>query len=102
VAANKLTVAQKDGQEAFALSLTDEQFEAWKTGWELAPASSVLGNHTSGVTNPDNTAQHGAAFTDLDNAEEIVKMHERAGMAADKVKQTASYAKLVAAGKRPA
>lgn len=102
VTANKLTVAQQPGQEAFALSLSDEQFEAWSKGWELAPTASILGTHTSGVTNPNNTAQTASAPSDLDNARAIVKMHEQGGMPSADLKKTSSYQKLVAAGERQA
>jgi len=102
VTGNKITSPQQPGMEAFALSLNDDQYDAWMKGWELAPQSPILGQHTSGVSNPNNTAQSGAKPDALQTARDIVKMHERNNMPIEQLKKTASYQALVTAGEKTA
>jgi hypothetical protein len=102
VSGQKITTAQQPGLEQFALSLSDEQYTAWKAQWDLAPTSSLLGNHAGG-TATGGTSATSVADQELTTAEEVVKMHERGGfMSTEQIKKTSSYQKLVAAGKRPA
>lgn len=94
---NKLAAPQREGMEAFAKSLSGEQFTAWQAMFEGAPELSVLGNHADGVTNADNTAgQPTTEEQNLATLEETVKMHERSGMPVDQLHKTASYQKLQA------
>lgn len=97
VSSNKLAAPQLDGQVAFAMSLTDEQFSAWKTQWDAAVPLSTLGNHGSGSTNPNNSAE-GQKNTEIEDAKAIVAMHKLTSMTEAALKDTPSYKKLVAAG----
>lgn len=97
VTAKKLTAPQQPGMEAFALTLTDEQYTAWMAQWETTPAMSVLGVHGAGSTNPNNSAE-AATNTAVEDAKQIVAMHRRNGMSPAALKETASFKALVAAG----
>lgn len=99
---NKITVAQQDGQTAFALSLSDEQYDSWTKNWNTAPTAQILGQHASGVSNSNNSAQSGTQPDALQTARDIVKMHERNNMPLETLKATASYKALVAANEKPA
>ena len=97
---NKVAAPQRESMEAFAKSLTPEQFTAWSATFEGAPELSLLANHGAGVSNPNN-ANGGTPLTEaqqeIKTAEETVKMHERSGMSQADIEKTASYQKLQAA-----
>jgi hypothetical protein len=102
-AANKILASQVEGLEAFATSLTPDQFTAWSKTFDAAPVQPALANHAAGVTNPGNAAQQPVdeKAMKLDTAREIVANHRRAAMPAEQIKQTKSYKALVAAGETP-
>lgn len=102
VTSNRLLAPQQEKQTNFALSLTDEQYAAWKANWEETTPSSLLGNHGGGVSNPNNSSQPDPATQGLADAEEIVRQHELSGMSPAELKNTKSYKALVAAGRRSA
>lgn len=102
---NKIMATQVDSLTAFAQGLTPEQFANWQATYALAPVQPVLGQHGQTVTNPNNSAQLGTQAqteAELMIAADTVKQHQRAGTPVDKIKLTASYKKLEAAGKAPA
>jgi hypothetical protein len=102
-ASNKILATQVDSLTAFAKGLNGEQFVAWQATFEAAPVQPVLGQHASGTTNPENTAQNqptaapAQEVTDL----EVVKMHKHAGTPKAQIEAGASYKRLQAAGKAP-
>jgi hypothetical protein len=106
IVANKMLASNKDEAEKFALMLSDEQFLSYKKQWESAPVLPQLENHAEGTTNHSGTTTPGTSTPpeadELSIAEETVKNFRLGGMSEDKVMQTPSYAKLVAAGKAPA
>lgn len=97
VSSNKMAASQLDGQTAFALSLSDEQFASWKLQWDGAPTNSTLAVHGTGPANPGNAAQPNPN-QDTEDAKAIVAMHRINGMPEKQLKETNSYRKLVAAG----
>lgn len=98
VKANKLGAPQQEGQTAFALSLTDEQYSAWKLQWETAPVSSVLAVHGSGSGNPAAAGTATDADAKITTAKEIVAMHRLNNMSDANLRGTDSFKVLVAAG----
>lgn len=98
VADKKMLASQQVQQELFALSLSDDQFTNWKSGWDAQVPTSVLGNHFSGSVNPDNRAEQTAEATMISDAKEIVAMHRSNGMKPEQLRETKSYGVLVAAG----
>jgi hypothetical protein len=105
VTTNRILASQKDGLEAFALQLNDEQYAAWQTTFTAPVApQQLLGNHqtSSAVTaNPDGKGQVFATEnrqSDVDDAKAIVAMHRRMGTPTETLRTTPSFAKLVAAG----
>lgn len=97
VTANKLTAPQQADMTKFALTLSDEQYTTWKAQWEAAAPLAALGVHSSGSTNPNNSAE-AAKDNKVKDAEAIVKMHRLNGMPEAALKATGSYQTLVAAG----
>lgn len=98
VKANKLGAPQQEGQTAFVLTLSDEQFTAYKAQWDAAPVSSVLAVHGAGSSNPAASAANQSQDDKVETAKGIVAMHRLNGMADEHLKKTDSYKTLVAAG----
>lgn len=97
---NLIAATQIEGLEAFALSLNDEQYEAWKKQWEFASPPALLAVHSTGGAGAQ--LQPGTKANDeLDVAKEIVKMHMRNNMPLEQLKQTPSYQRLIKAGIDP-
>lgn len=96
---NKILAPQVEAMEAYALSLTDEGFDAWKNTWDGASAHSMLSVQAGGTTNhsqPQSEAsEQSAAQVEIDR--EIVMHHKRSGMSEDSIKKTESYNRLIAA-----
>lgn len=86
----------------FAQSLTDEQFEQWRVGYDGLQSPSLLSRHAApaaGSANVGVTSGHLAPEADaLSVAKEIVKYHRSNNMPLDKLKATKSYQQLVQAG----
>lgn len=95
---NKITAPQLPSTEAFALTLDETQYAAWVKTWDVAPSSTLLQQHGLQPTTPTHGVPVDAAADALSVAKDTVAMHRRAGMAADKLKKTPSYAQLVKAG----
>lgn len=96
---NKITAAQAEGLETFALSLSDEQYAVWTASWDAAPSLGVLAKVAAGTTNHDGDTnlQASAEKQRIEDAVEIVKQHKLSNMPQDKIEKTASWAVLVAA-----
>jgi hypothetical protein len=104
---NKIAATQVDGLVELTASMSDDQFELFKKGYESAPASSLFASHTAGVTNqngggapgPASTSGADAPLAELEKAEAIVAMHKRAGKSVEEIKATPSGKLLAAHGK---
>lgn len=101
---NIIPVTQVAGLQAHAMTLNDEQFASFRAMYAnatAAPGFASFGNQENAQTPPVNGGQgpsQDAPLGDIETAKEIVAQHRRAGLAEEKVKQTDSYKKLVAAG----
>lgn len=102
VRTSRVPVTQQDAMVAFANSLNDEQYGQWIATWGSVEQLPLLANHGGGVTNPQGNTTLTASDQAIADAEAVVKMHELTGMPKEQLAKTASYAKLVAAGKRTA
>lgn len=102
---NKITAGQVESLTAHALGLTDDQFVAFRSAYDGAPAMTMFGQQAPGANGdgqqPPPPAGATSAPDELDTALEIVTNYRRAGMALDKIKNTASFRKLEKAGKLP-
>lgn len=98
IKANKLGAPQLEGMTAFAATLTDEQFTAWRAQWDSAPVSSVLAVHGAGSGNAATSGAVSGKPDELQTAKDIVAMHRLNNMSDANLKGTASYKALVAAG----
>lgn len=94
---------QADGDEkasgliAFALSLSDEQFSDWKASFDSAPSQTLFnrhgvepGNESAPLTGNESTQQ------EIENLEQILADHQRAGLSKEQIESKASYKRLQA------
>ena len=82
--------------EAFALSLSSDQFEAWKKSMGSAPANNLFGQHgTTGVpAGPQNGGSTNETQARIATLKEIVQSHRDAGVPEDVIQTKASYKEL--------
>ena len=96
---NKIAASNESlsATETFALSLTPEQFAAWKATMEAAPASGLFNQY--GTTQGDQQAPQNGSTTNevtarIATLEEIVQSHRDAGLDEETIQQKASYKEL--------
>ena len=95
--ANKISAAQIPQLEAFALSLSDEQWTPYVASWDAAPVQSVLGLHAgSGSTNGNTQFGQSAPVADdeIKTLEGIVSQHKLSGKTQGQLEQMSSYKRL--------
>jgi ATP-dependent Clp endopeptidase proteolytic subunit ClpP len=82
--------------ETFALSLSSDQFEAWKKSMGSAPANNLFGQHgTTGVpAGPQNGGSTNETESRIATLKEIVQSHRDAGVPEDVLQTKASYKEL--------
>ncbi len=91
---NKISATQIDATQALVLTMSDAQFEAYRTINDGAPKLSTFEQHSD---NGNGTGEPpAAADQELKDLEEIVAMHRRTGMDEEVLSKTASFQKLVA------
>lgn len=90
---NRIAATDIEKTTAWALGLSDEQYDTWASMMSGAPASAMFAQH--GVTPGDEQAQ---VNSDLDqqiaDLEQIVANHRRAGMSQEQLETKASYQRL--------
>lgn len=93
----KLLAPNVEAMKAFAKSLDDAQFAAWRAGMDAAPAQPVLANHGAPAHQSAPTAPvEEATQTKIATLRSIVSMHSARGATAEEIKGTDSYKQLVA------
>lgn len=92
----KVAATQVDGLKALVESLTDEQWEAFKTSYEHAPAQTLLSNHADGVSNPQGETNPDPVAEERELLEETVAMHRRAGLSDEAIARTPTHKRLLA------
>lgn len=94
----KILATQMESLTAFAKTLTDEQFQSWKSAMEAQPSSSLLGNHAATAQNQSAPGQpeDEAKATRIMTLQSVVSMHQSRGASADEIKASDSYKELVA------
>lgn len=99
VTGNKVLATQEEGLVAFCKTLDDTQFAAWKASMETTPVQPILGTYGApqGTEAQVTGAPVDAAADALAVDKAVVQQHKRANMAADKIKATASYKRVIAA-----
>lgn len=82
--------------ETFALSLSSDQFEAWKKSMSSAPANNLFGQHgTTGVpVGPQNGGSQDETQARITTLQEIVQSHRDAGVPEDVLQTKDSYKEL--------
>lgn len=91
---NVVPATQVDALVEFAQSLSPEQWEQYRASYEAAPSLPQFAHHGAGGDNPDGDGPDDPREQELDDLEEMVAMHRRAGMSEEKVRQTESYQRL--------
>lgn len=93
---NKIANPQVEQFQALAKSMSTEQFDQFKAGWEAAPKMNVFGQHNSDGTGEG--GQQGDPALDrkaeIETLEEIVANHRRRGATDEEIAATASFKKL--------
>lgn len=96
---NVISASQVQDFERHVLSLTSEQFEAFRNLYGSAAPMPLFQQHGTESVNPNGGGS--AESTQVDTDKAIVKQHQRAGQRPEKIKETPSYKRLVAAGQAP-
>lgn len=95
---NKIAATQIEPMEAFALSLSSEQFAAWKASMDAAPVQTLFGTH--GTTPGDKGAPQSGVENDIKDQiavlEGVIKSHRDAGASQEQIESKASWKKLQA------
>lgn len=90
----KILATQVEGLSAFALSLNDSQFEAFKATQEALPVQTVLANHGAGGGG-GSTSVEDAKADRIEVLEGIIRNHELAGaMSQAEIFELSSYKEL--------
>jgi ATP-dependent protease ClpP protease subunit len=95
---NKILASQVTKLTAYALSLSDEGYSAWKDTWDGSPALPMLaGSHAEGTTNHAGSQTEAAdtVAAELETKKGIVNQHRLSGMSEDKIKNTPSYKRVM-------
>lgn len=103
----KLLATNIQATQDFALSLTNDQFEAYKKQWDAIGANPVTANHAAGATNTgEQPSGHDTPPDATPDEETILKGRVAAfrttGMTPDQIKKTPTFARLQQLGKVPA
>lgn len=91
---NRIAATDIEKTVAWAIDLSDEQYDTWATMMSGAPASAMFAQH--GITNtgtPDPTAD-AAKDQEIRDLQDIVANHRRAGMSEEVLQSKASYKRL--------
>lgn len=94
---NKIAATQVKALTEYALSLNDQQYDAWRATWDGAPSISLFGNHAGGTTNfnGDQSAGEVQQQQELNDCREIVLQHKRSNMPNEQIMKTNSYKRLM-------
>jgi hypothetical protein len=92
VSENKIAAPQQEPMEQLVLALNEEQFEAFKASYAAAPALALLASHGSG--NPDLVGETNPAAQEIEDLEEQIAMHRRAGLSEEKIANTKAAKRL--------
>jgi hypothetical protein len=94
--AKKIAGPQVEQFQTLAKTMSPEQFEQFKKGWEAAPALNIFGKHDTSGAGPDGAPADPklSAEAEIETLEEIVANHRRRGASEDEVSRMASFKKL--------
>ena len=93
---NKIAATQITATEAFALDLSDDQYEKWVQTWSAAPANSLFAAHGEGTSNHAGTGSAPAneREAEIEKLEAIVAYHKQAGRPQAEIENTQSWRRL--------
>lgn len=93
---NKITAPQVPGLQAFAQTLNHEQYTAWQTSFDVAPAAPLLASHGRGGvgTAPAGLNEQTATDKRIEILEGVVKHHRQSGVTEQALKEMDSYKEL--------
>ena len=93
----KILESAKESTKAFAATLTDEQFESWKTTMGNAPAAPVLGDYGNQDGGNHDSERQENKQDNFEVEKGIVSNLKSAGVSVDKIKASAAYQRIIAA-----
>lgn len=93
---NKILASQIPSVEALVLTMTPEQFDAYRATYEAAPSIGAFGSHgqESGGAPANPASGEGSGPTSLELAEAVVTRLRRSGMTEEQVVKTSAYAAM--------
>jgi hypothetical protein len=92
VKTNKILAPQGESMTTLVLTMSDQQFEVFKSTYEGATENPLLAPH--GSTTPAATAQSNALAEEKATLEEIVASHKRSGKSPEFIESTQSFQRL--------
>lgn len=90
---NKIGAPQIDKLTAYALSLNDEGYAAWKATYDDAAPLAMLSY--KGGSGDGGSAETNPAFAEAEQCKEIVQQHKLGKMSNEQIMQTQSYKRLM-------
>ena len=95
--APKLPAPRLDAEIAFARSLSDEQFTAYKARWDDTPGQTIFNKVGSSGDDGHRPAESAPAHTEADTLKAVVKnLRDHSKMAPEAIMQTSAFSKLLA------
>lgn len=91
---NRIAATDIETTIAWALELSDDQYDTWATMMSKAPASALFAQHGITTTESPNQAADAAVVQEIKDLEDIVANHRRAGMSEETLQTKASYQRL--------
>lgn len=92
----KIVAPMEETFSKLVTEMSDEQFAAFKAGYDLAPKVSLLGNHGANANHSSQDPAGAGQPSEELVLEESIRMHREAGMSEEQIQNTKSYKKLMA------
>jgi ATP-dependent protease ClpP protease subunit len=92
----KITAAQMDSLETYALGLDDKGYDSWKATWNFAQGNPLFANHGSSNTTGTSAGAPNAQQQEITDLEDIVANLKRSGLTDEQLQKTTSFKKLAA------
>jgi len=89
----KITQPQVEGLQSLVSTMTDEQYESFRTAYSVAPAQPLLDVHAGGGTEVTPSSEENEEVATL---RETIAMHQRSGIPQEQIEKMPSFIRLKA------
>lgn len=93
--AKKITGPQVEAMEKFALSLSDDQYDAWKATWDGASGVPMLQTVVDNTHGGQETQQNNRVADQIETCKAVIKSFKSTNMSDEQIKETPSYKTLM-------